>query len=549
MTDRSIVRFRQVIASAGANLQRHRREINDMNVFPVADGDTGDNMMHTIKAVADELESLDGQSIDEIGRDEIVAAVAKAALLGARGNSGVILSQILRGAADELVSRSGELVDPILLAAAFSRSTVAAYESVRDPVEGTMLTVMREMSHKATQELTKLSSPRLQKGAEPEDQDALLAQVLERVLEAGKESVERGPQLLPELREAGVKDSGGYALTVLMEGAIAALIGKPVPEGGEPVALGRPMTEHHGSSKYRYCTNFVITGHGLDREVVIGQMERAGDSVMVVGDQVTLRAHVHTDRPGETVELCRGLGEVSHVDVADMKEQIAQRDARLMEYRTEQVAADVVTGVVAVASGEGMERLYGELGATVVGAGPTLNPSTEELLAAIHSIVADEVVLLPNSTNVVMAAERAAELSEKLVEIVVTGAQQAGLAALLGYKPNDRADANAESMRRVLRGIKEGSVAPAARDDNKGRFSAGEAVGFIGARIAFWGDPPNVLRSVLEELAEGTELLTIINGKDTPLDDGTLEGLIPDGPEVELLDGGQQNFWWLIAAE
>ncbi len=549
MTDPSIARFRQVIASAGANLQRYRREINDMNVFPVADGDTGDNMMHTIQAVVDELENLDGQSVDEIGRDEVVAAIAKAALLGARGNSGVILSQILQGGADELVSRSGELVDAVLLAAAFSRSTVAAYESVREPVEGTMLTVMREMSHRATQELTKLSSPRLQQGVESEDQDALLAHVLEKVLQAGKDSVERGPQLLPELREAGVKDSGGYALTVLMEGAIAALKGNPVTEGGEFVAQRRPMAEHHASSKYRYCTNFVVSGVGLDREVVIGQMERMGDSMMVVGDQATLRVHVHTDQHEEAVELCRAFGEVSHVDVADMKEQIEQRKARLEEHRSERAVTDAVTGVVAVACGEGMERLYSEFGAAVVGAGATLNPSTEELLAAIHSMKTDEVVLLPNSTNVVMAAERAAELSEKLVEIVVTGAQQTGLAALLGYEPHDRAKSNAESMRHAIRGIKEGSVAPAARDDNKGRFSAGEAVGFIGAQIAFWGDPPDVLSSVLKELAVDAELLTVIKGKDTPLDDRTLEDLLPDGPEVELLDGGQQNFWWLVAAE
>ncbi len=549
MTDTSINRFKQVIVSAGANLQRHRQEINDMNVFPVADGDTGDNMMHTLNAVVEELESLDGQSVDQIGRDEIVAAVAKAALLGARGNSGVILSQILRGAADELVSRSGELVDPVLLAAAFSRSAEVAYESVREPVEGTMLTVMREMAHRAILELTKLPNPRLHDGTDPDRQDALLADVLEKVLEAGNDSVERGPQLLPELREAGVKDSGGYALTVLMEGAIAALRGEPMTEGEEKIALGRPSTEHHGSSRYRYCTNFVISGSNLDRDVVIGKMERMGDSVMVVGDKSTLRSHVHTDEPMKAVELCRVFGYVSHVDVADMKEQIAQRRARLMESLAEKIGVGAVTGVVAVASGEGMKRLNGEFGACIVECGPTLNPSTEELLSAIHSIESNEVVLLPNSVNVVMSAERAAELSEKRVEIIITGSQQAGLAALVGYEPQDRVVQNAERMRRALKNLKEGSVAPAARDDKKGRFKAGDAVGFIGERLKFWGEPRDVLKSVLDDLADGIELLTVISGKDTPLDEESVEGLLPSDPEIELLDGGQQNFWWLVAAE
>lgn len=551
MADRSIVRFKQVIASAGANLQRYRSEINDMNVFPVADGDTGDNMTHTLQAVLDELESLDGQSVDEIGRDEIVAAVARSALLGARGNSGVILSQILRGAADELVSRSGELVDPVLLAAAFSKSAEAAYESVREPAEGTMLTVIREMAHRATQELTKLSNPRLQRGVEPSRQDRLLAEVLEKVLETGYDSVERGPQLLPVLREAGVKDSGGYALTVIMEGIVAALKGRPVQECDETLTSARPVAVHleSATSRYRYCTNFVVSGFDLDRDVVIGRMESIGDSVIVVGDQKILRVHLHTDESTKAVNLCSAFGEISHLDLADMKEQIVQRQARLRERSESEAGVDLVTGVVAVASGAGMERLYIEFGAEIVSSGPSLNPSTEELLSAVHSIEADEIVLLPNSINVVMAAERAAELSEKRVEIVITGAQQAGLSALLAYEPHLPARLNAERMRKILKAVSEGSVAPAARDDKKGRFKAGDTVGFISERLAYWGEPAYVLKSVLCELAEGKELLTVFEGKDVPLDGHDLESLIPEGPEIELLDGGQPSFWWLMTAE
>src|ERR671928_370808 len=235
MPDPSIVRFRRAVASAYAELEGRRQEVNDLNVFPVADGDTGDNMAMTLRAVLSELDRINGQPIDDVGRDELVAAVARAALLGARGNSGVILSQIVRGAAEELASRPGELIDPILVSAAFARAADAAYESVRNPAEGTMLSAVRAMAHRIAQDLAHMQPQRLGPGVSSEQQDRLLAEVLERALEAGKEAVERGPEQLDVLREAGVVDAGAYGLTVIMAGVIAALRGDD-----EPVAL-----EHH----------------------------------------------------------------------------------------------------------------------------------------------------------------------------------------------------------------------------------------------------------------------------------------------------------------
>src|ERR671916_1362013 len=228
--DPSIVRFRRAVATACAELDRRRQEVNDLNVFPVADGDTGDNMAMTMRAVLAELDRINGQMVDDIGRDELVAAVARAALLGARGNSGVILSQIVRGAAEELASRPGELIDPILVSAALARAADAAYESVRNPAEGTMLSAVRAMAHRVAQDLAHMEPQRLGPGVDPEEQDKLLADVLERALEAGKEAVERGPHQLAALRESGVVDAGAYGLTVIVAGLIAALRGEDPPE-------------------------------------------------------------------------------------------------------------------------------------------------------------------------------------------------------------------------------------------------------------------------------------------------------------------------------
>jgi len=215
------------VASACAQLEARRQEVNDLNVFPVADGDTGDNMVQTLRSVMQELDRLNGQMVDEIGRDEIVQAVARAALLGARGNSGVILSQIVRGAAEELSSRPGELVDPVLVSAAMARAADAAYASVRDPAEGTMITVVREMAHRVATELAHMTKARLGPDTTAEEQDALLAEVVEKALAAAQESVERGPELLPVLREHGVVDAGGYGVTLLVAGVLAGLRDQP----------------------------------------------------------------------------------------------------------------------------------------------------------------------------------------------------------------------------------------------------------------------------------------------------------------------------------
>jgi DAK2 domain fusion protein YloV len=555
VSDPSIVRFRALIEAGLAALEARRQEVNDLNVFPVADGDTGDNMVLTLRAVLQELDRLatasEQRTIDDIGRDEIVASVARAALLGARGNSGVILSQLIRGAAEELASRPGELVDPVLIGAALARASDQAYGSVREPAEGTILTVVREMAARVATEIAHMPDARLNGGASDEEQNRVTAGIIEQALAAGQDSVKRGPELLPVLRDAGVVDAGGYGLTVLLAGIVGALRGSepPAVEHHEAARVTHPQ---HASGTFRYCTNFAVTGTGLEQHSFVLELEQLGDSVLVVGDSTTLKVHVHTDDPDAATALFAGAGTVSHLDVADMHEQVRSRDQRLAAgdrpAGTEQ-PAPAVCGAVAVATGAGMTRLFESLGVRVLDGGPTLNPSTYDLLAAIHAVDAEEVVVLPNSPNVLMAAERAAELSDRTVSVVPSRSVQAGLAAAVSLDPARRAAQNAEAMSQTLERVRTGAVARAARDDAKGRFREGDAVGFVEEEIVAWGRPRDTLRGVLEQLAENAELITCLRGVDAPLDDTTVQALAAGEVEFELSDGGQPSYWWLLSAE
>jgi DAK2 domain fusion protein YloV len=542
MPDPSIARFRRVISSAYASLEARRQEVNDLNVFPVADGDTGDNMAMTMRAVMEELDRLDALDVDEVDRTELVQALARAALMGARGNSGVILSQIVRGAAEELASRQGELVDPVLVAAAFASAADAAYDSVREPAEGTMLTVFREMAHSLTRQLAHLEAgkQRLGRDVSEETQDAVLAEVLERAIEDGERAVARTPEQLEVLRESGVVDAGGHGLVLILAGVVAALRGDDeMPEVShyEPPRRSFP---HHEDSRFRYCTNFIVAGSGLSSREFLPRLEGLGDSVLVVGDEATLKVHVHTDTPEAAVALFQGAGEVTNLDVADMRKQMAERDARLAAGRT---------GVVAVAAGDGLQRLFAELGADVVPGGETLNPSTYELLAGIHGVAADEVLVLPSSSNVVMAAERACELSEKPARVVPALSQQASLLALVELDPGASAEANAERLEAALAGVATGGVAPAARDDGQGRFKQGDAVGFADGEIVAWGGSGSTLTTTIQHLAGGAEIVTVIAGEGAPIPLSEIDIHVPAGVEVETHEGGQPSWWWLLAAQ
>ena len=582
MSDTNLVRFRAAVAGALAHLESRREEVNDLNVFPVADGDTGDNMALTLRAVLAELDRLQGsdeaRTIDEIGREEIVQSVARAALLGARGNSGVILSQLIRGAAEELVSRPGQLIDAPLIGAALANAADRAYSSVREPAEGTILTVAREMAHKIVTDVAHSSEgSRMGPATEPDKQDKAIAEALERAVVAGQDSVKRGPELLAALRDAGVVDAGGYGLTIIFAGVVAALRGDDPPELDHhaPARISHP---EHTSGTFRFCTNFAVTGSGLSPGGFIAPLEELGDSVLVVGDSTTLKVHVHTDEPERATAVFATAGEVSHLDVADMRLQVSERDERLRDGRA---AADggagadgkadgtgravgggrasiagprARCGAVAVVSGDGLQALFAELGVHTIDGGPTLNPSTYDLLAGIHEVGAEEVVVLPNSANVIMAAEHAAELSDKQVLVAPATSQQAGLAAAVALAPDLTVEENARALNEALANLRTGAVAQAARDDAQGRFGRGEAVGFVADEVIAWGEPGETLRAVVAALADGAELISVLSGEYAPLGPEEIAGLLNGGlsnggVELELRHGGQPAYWWLLSAE
>jgi len=521
-------------------------------------------MALTLRAVLAELDRLQGanghaRTIDEIGRDEIVQSVARAALLGARGNSGVILSQLIRGAAEELVSRPGQLIDATLIGAALANAADRAYASVREPAEGTILTVAREMAHKIMTDVAHSpEDPRLGPATDPTTQDIAIADALERAVAAGQDSVKRSPELLAALREAGVVDAGGYGLTIIFAGVVAALRGEDAPalDHHAPAQITHPQ---HVSSTYRFCTNFAVTGSGLSAGAFVEPLEELGDSVLVVGDASTLKVHLHTDEPECATALFAQVGEISRIDIADMRLQVAERDERMQAAMhpngassaglPEAVAPRARCGALAVVSGGGLATMFGELGVCTIDGGPTMNPSTYELLAAIHEVPAEEVLVLPSSPNVTMAAERAAELSDKQVLVAPAAGQQAGLVAAVALEADRSVEENAQALLGALTHIRTGAVAQAARDDAQGRFRRGEAVGFLGEDVIAWGDPAQTLGAVIAELAREAELVSCLIGERPPMSRAEVETMVDGTLDLELREGGQPAYWWLLTAE
>jgi uncharacterized protein len=548
LTDPNLLRLRALVAAGLAELEARRQEVNDLNVFPVADGDTGDNMALTLRSVLEELDRLAGsdQSLDEIGRDQIVESVGRAALLGARGNSGVILSQLIRGATEELIARPGELIGPALVAAGMARAADRAYGSVREPAEGTMLTVAREMAARLSSEVANIDDARMQPGTPQEEQDRRIAEVLEFALDTGRDSVRRGPQLLPALREAGVVDSGAHAITIILSGVLGQLRGEPPAEIDRYAAPARTHRPEHASETFRYCTNFAVTGNGLDPAVWRERLEKHGDSLLVVGDQHTLKIHIHTDDPEAATGLFDDIAEVSRLDIADMHAQVVERAHRL---GLDQDEHGPRCGIVAVHSGQGAGMLFSDQGAELVDGGPTMNPSTADILAAIHRCPAEEVVVLPNSPNVHMAADRAAALSEKPTRVIPTRSQAEGLSIGALLDAGAPAEENERAGNEQLAGLRSGGIAEAAKDDASGRFRKGDALGYVDDKLVAWGDRETTVSATLAALADGAELVTCLAGAGAPLGADDLRRLAPEEIELELLDGGQQAWWWLLAAE
>jgi uncharacterized protein len=524
---------RGLARGALAALERSRQRIDDLNVYPVPDGDTGTNLSLTARAVVDALEASRARAREAIARD-----VSRSALMGARGNSGVILSQIVRGAA-EVLGRA-ETVTPTVVAAALRAAAEEAYRAIREPVEGTMLTVIRELAEEAE----------IHVGSE-----LPLTALLTRLVESGEEAVARTPDQLAILRRAGVVDAGGAGLLELVRGVAAVVTGEPLPEAAPTEHELSVEAIHQELSRFRYCTSFVVEGSDLRRERLELELAPLGDSLLIVGDASALKIHVHTDEPGAALQVGTRAGGVERVEVVNMHRQTLAREERLsaaLEQATDEKACDVV----AVVAGDGNRALFESLGAgRIVEGGQTMNPAAAEIVAAIEATTAPEVVVLPNNANVVLSAEQAARLAEKPVRVVHSHSLQAGLAAMVAYHPERSTDENAAEMHDALDAVATGAVTVASRDvELAGRAVAnGWYLGLLEGEPVTGGEAfDDVAEEVVERLlAEPRDVLTLLTGAGAPSLDALLSALRQRYPDVEVAihEGGQPHYPLLLAAE
>jgi DAK2 domain fusion protein YloV len=515
----------ELARAALASISAHRRRIDDLNVYPVPDGDTGTNLTLTVRAVVEALEAPGPD--DRVG---LAKDVSRAALMGARGNSGVILSQIVRGATESLAESDD-------VAKALRSASDAAYRAVKKPVEGTMLTAIRELADAAQRN--------------PD---------LAGVVAAGDASVLRTREMLPVLREAGVVDAGAAGLVEILRGIAASLAGEDLPEApvADEEAAGLEAI-HQELSPYRYCTVFMVEGEGLDANKLEHELEKLGDSLLVVGDRTALKVHVHTDDPGAALSLGVAQGTIDGIEIANMHQQTAQREARLLQAVADPPAAvggaAAACGLVAVAAGVGNRRLFESLGAVVVDGGTTMNPATADLVAAIEAAEEAEVLVLPNNGNVIMGAEQAVANAAHRARVVPTRTLQAGLAAMVVFDRDRSAAENAAAMEEAIDVVATGAVTIASRDVqlNGVAVRKGTWLGLAdGEPVAGGEEFDEVARAVVEALlAEPRALLTLLKGEEPPPLDVLVAELEATHPELELdvHDGGQPHYALLLAAE
>ena len=524
---------RHLARSALQNLEAHRRRIDDLNVYPVPDGDTGTNLVLTLRSIVEALDASTAADSEAVAKD-----VTRAALMGARGNSGVIFSQIVRGFVEVLGQHEG--VSSSLLSRAFRGASDAAYRAVKRPVEGTMLTVIREMAEESERKDHRQLRP-------PE--------LLRAVLARGEDALARTPELLDVLRNAGVVDAGGAGLVEIARGLVYGATGEALPEAPvESESLGFDAI-HQELSEYRYCTVFVVEGEELNKDALESELEQIGDSLLVVGDPTALKIHVHTDDPGRALALGTAVGVVEGVEIANMHLQTAQREERLLEGSSGTVAT-LETGLVAVCQGRGNRRLFEQLGATrVIEGGQSMNPSAADILEAIDAVPTEDVLVLPNNSNVVLTAEQAAALSAKRVRVIPSRSVQGGLAAMARFVSSASAEENERAMLEGLADAATGEITVASRDAvlDGVEIREGAYLGLVeGVAVASDTDLDTVVREVIERvLVGGKEVLTILTGEDSPPLDGLVSALEQRHPDVEVdvHEGGQPHYPLLFVAE
>ena len=543
--------LQKMFLAGAANLEAKKEFINELNVFPVPDGDTGTNMTLTILSAAKEVKALENPDMVAIAK-----AISSGSLRGARGNSGVILSQLLRGFTKEI--REHKEIDTITLAKACERATATAYKAVMKPKEGTILTVAKGASQKAA-ELAETT----------EDLDTFISEVINYA----QEVLEKTPEMLPVLKEAGVVDSGGQGLLEVMRGAYDAFQGKEIDYSAIEASAGtkmvKPSEQAETEIKFGYCTEFIIM---LEKEFTAkdetefkAYLESIGDSIVCVADDDIVKIHVHTNDPGLAIQRALTYGQLSRMKIDNMREEHQERlikDAeKLAAQQAEAKKAEPrkEVGFIAVSIGEGMNEIFRELGADyIIEGGQTMNPSTEDMLNAIDQVNAEHIFILPNNKNIILAANQAQALTEdKDIIVVPSKTVPQGITAIINYMPDADAQTNLEAMIEGIGNVKTGQVTYAVRDthiDIK-EIHEGDIMGIGDSGILAVGQSvEETTKEMLAQLVdEDTELISLYYGQDVQEESAEnfaqeIEDLYPD-VDVDVHSGGQPIYYYVLSVE
>jgi len=533
--------LREMFAAATTWLEKSSTDIDALNVFPVPDGDTGTNMLLTMRSTLEEAYRAPDHSASAVTQ-----AMSRGALMGARGNSGVILSQIWRGLAQSLADK--ESFNAAELANALQQSSVTAYKGISNPVEGTILTVIKETAAAAQEHVASGNND--------------LISVMEAAVNAARESVANTPHLLQVLREAGVVDAGGQGLYTILEGALRYLTGemeqmqfrKPqIIVSDLPPTTRLPQAISADEAPYGYCTEFLLKGEKLDPDKIRKHLEKKGESLIAVGDESAVRIHIHTLDPGSVVHYAIGLGTIHQASIRNMDEQ--HQDWVEMQ-KEKMPAAD--TAIIAVVSGDGLADVFTSLGVTaVVPGGQTMNPSTKDLLQAIESVATDKFILLPNNKNIVLTANQVQSLTKKTVEIVPTETIPQGVAALLAFDYEADLQTNTQIMKKAISLIRSIEITRAIRSTQIGnlKIKKKQFIGLLDGDLVAVGDAnADVLNQVLARLdLDKAEVVTIYYGANTEADEAeqVSDSIREQYPQlqIEVVQGGQPHYNYIISIE
>ncbi len=545
--------YKAIIALTARLLEQHKAEIDALNVYPVPDGDTGTNMMLTMAAAVEEAEKVTVDSLSAVAE-----AVALGSLMGARGNSGVILSQLFRGFSRAVTGL--EQADGAQVAAALQEGVRTAYQAVMKPVEGTILTVAREAAQAA-----------LSVAGDGGD----LPQIMRAALEEARRSLERTPELLPVLKEAGVVDAGGQGLLCFFEAAMKVLTGEVTAEAPSafPVSAGGAVTEELPALEHPYDVVVLLRTHSNAEDSLRQALADCGNSLVVIGDHRVAKVHIHTRDPARVLALVTRYGDINEAEIKDMRLQMSQThgEAEVFpedEHGAQQAAGSAggadhagaltTTGVVAVVVGDGLVEIFRSLGATaIVDGGNTMNPSTEELVRAVSECPARRVIVLPNNPNVILAAQQARQLVSKEVVVMETRSIPQGMAALMSFRPDADLEENLDQMSRAASRVRWGEVTFAVRDGHYGEMKVrkGDILGLREGELKVVGSAPTeVLLELLGLMVEDHhEIITIFHGREArTLDLADLEKRLSSSfahCEVEVHRGGQPLYYFLVSVE